>query len=60
MTPTGQVRGHMFFHDSMCDTSLIFTDYFMTYLGEALLSIHEDGIPLAGAFSWGKIYRTTC
>lgn len=43
----------------MCDTSLIFTDYFMTYLGEALLSIHEDGIPLAGAFSWGKIYRTT-
>lgn len=29
-------------------------DYFMTYLGEALLAIHEDGIPLAGAFSWGK------
>lgn len=58
MTPTGQVRGQSFFHDPMCDTSS--TDYFMTYLGEALLSIHEDGIPLAGAFSWGKIYRTTC
>jgi beta-glucosidase/6-phospho-beta-glucosidase/beta-galactosidase len=28
------------------------TTYFLTYLGEALLSIHEDGIPIAGAFSW--------
>ncbi|KAF8915723.1 glycoside hydrolase superfamily [Mucidula mucida] len=29
------------------------TNYFMTYLGEMLLSIHEDGVPLAGAFAWG-------
>ncbi|KAG9313321.1 glycoside hydrolase family 1 protein [Chiua virens] len=28
------------------------TDYFMTNLGEALLAIHEDGIPLMGTFSW--------
>lgn len=26
----------------------------MSYLGEMLLSIHEDGVPLAGAFAWGK------
>lgn len=32
------------------------TDYYMTYLGELLLAIHEDGIPVAGAFSWGKSY----
>ncbi len=25
----------------------------MTYLGEMLLSIHEDNVPIAGAFSWG-------
>ncbi|KAI5123222.1 hypothetical protein M0805_001311 [Coniferiporia weirii] len=31
------------------------TNYFMTYLGEALLSIHEDGIPLAGTFSWAMV-----
>ncbi|KAI5119982.1 hypothetical protein M0805_004427 [Coniferiporia weirii] len=31
------------------------TNYFMTYLGEALLAIHEDGIPLAGAFSWAMV-----
>lgn len=24
----------------------------MTYLGESLLAIHEDGVPLAGTFSW--------
>lgn len=29
-------------------------DYFMTYLGEALLAIHEDGIPLMGTFPWCK------
>lgn len=28
-------------------------DYFMTYLGEILLAIHEDKIPIAGAFAWG-------
>lgn len=26
----------------------------MTYLGEALLSIHEDGVPLGGMFHWGE------
>ncbi|KAJ8582927.1 glycoside hydrolase [Rhizopogon salebrosus TDB-379] len=31
------------------------TNYFMTYLGEALLAIHEDGIPLMGTFSWSLI-----
>ena len=30
----------------------------MTYLGEALLAIHEDGIPLAGTFSWGESFLT--
>ncbi|KAF9067612.1 glycoside hydrolase superfamily [Rhodocollybia butyracea] len=28
------------------------TNYYMTYLGELLLSIHEDGIPVQGAFCW--------
>ncbi|KIK58329.1 glycoside hydrolase family 1 protein [Collybiopsis luxurians FD-317 M1] len=28
------------------------TNYYMTYLGELLLSIHEDGIPVQGAFAW--------
>ncbi|KAH8113805.1 glycoside hydrolase family 1 protein [Phellopilus nigrolimitatus] len=31
------------------------TNYYMTMLGEALLAIHEDGIPLAGTFAWGMI-----
>ncbi|EIW84621.1 glycoside hydrolase family 1 protein [Coniophora puteana RWD-64-598 SS2] len=31
------------------------TNYFMTNLGEALLAIYEDGIPLRGTFSWGMI-----
>ncbi|KAJ7097624.1 glycoside hydrolase superfamily [Mycena epipterygia] len=31
------------------------TDYFMTYLGQILLSIHEDGVPIAGAFAWAMI-----
>jgi beta-glucosidase len=30
-------------------------DYFMTYLGEILLSIHEDKLPIAGAFAWGML-----
>ncbi|KAJ3889106.1 glycoside hydrolase family 1 protein [Lentinula edodes] len=30
------------------------SDYYMTYLGELLLSIHEDGIPVQGAFAWGE------
>ncbi|KAF7303850.1 Glycoside hydrolase family 1 protein [Mycena indigotica] len=31
------------------------TDYFMTYLGQILLSIHEDEVPIAGAFAWAMI-----
>ncbi len=31
----------------------LFPDYFLTYLGEMLLSIHEDGVPVQGAFAWG-------
>lgn len=29
------------------------SDYYMTYLGEIVLSIHEDKVPVAGTFSWG-------
>ncbi|KAF8235239.1 glycoside hydrolase [Tricholoma matsutake] len=28
------------------------TNYFMTYLGEILLAIHEDKLPIEGAFAW--------
>ncbi|KAK0186388.1 glycoside hydrolase superfamily [Armillaria mellea] len=31
------------------------TDYLLTYLGEMLLSIHEDGVPIQGAFTWAMI-----
>lgn len=31
------------------------TDYFMTYLGQILLSIHEDEVPIQGAFAWAMI-----
>ncbi|KAJ7770266.1 glycoside hydrolase superfamily [Mycena maculata] len=31
------------------------TNYLMTYLGQILLSIHEDGVPIAGAFVWAMI-----
>ncbi|KAF7303811.1 Glycoside hydrolase family 1 protein [Mycena indigotica] len=31
------------------------TDYFMTYLGQVLLSIHEDRVPIAGAFAWSMV-----
>ncbi|KDQ55531.1 glycoside hydrolase family 1 protein [Jaapia argillacea MUCL 33604] len=31
------------------------TNYYMTYLGEALQSIYEDGIPLMGTFSWSIV-----
>ncbi|EJC97654.1 glycoside hydrolase family 1 protein [Fomitiporia mediterranea MF3/22] len=31
------------------------TNYYMTYLGEALLAIHEDGIPLEGTFAWAMV-----
>ncbi|KAK0199715.1 glycoside hydrolase superfamily [Desarmillaria ectypa] len=31
------------------------TDYLLTYLGEMLLSIHEDGVPIEGAFAWAMI-----
>ncbi|KAF8656651.1 hypothetical protein AX16_002456 [Volvariella volvacea WC 439] len=31
------------------------TNYFMTYLGEVLRGIHEDGLPIAGTFAWAMI-----
>ncbi|KIK57390.1 glycoside hydrolase family 1 protein [Collybiopsis luxurians FD-317 M1] len=31
------------------------TNYYMTYLAELLLSIHEDGIPVQGAFAWAMV-----
>ncbi|EJC97658.1 glycoside hydrolase family 1 protein [Fomitiporia mediterranea MF3/22] len=31
------------------------TNYYMTYLGESLLAIHEDNIPLEGIFAWSMI-----
>ncbi|KAF9002467.1 glycoside hydrolase family 1 protein [Cyathus striatus] len=31
------------------------TNYFMTYLGEILLAIHEDNIPIAGIFAWAML-----
>ncbi|KAK0234944.1 glycoside hydrolase superfamily [Armillaria nabsnona] len=31
------------------------TNYLLTYLGQMLLSIHEDGVPIQGAFTWGMI-----
>ncbi|EJC97652.1 glycoside hydrolase [Fomitiporia mediterranea MF3/22] len=31
------------------------TNFYMTYLGEFLLAIHEDNIPLAGTFAWAMV-----
>ncbi|CAK5276679.1 unnamed protein product [Mycena citricolor] len=31
------------------------TNYYMTYLGEIMLSIHEDGVPISGAFAWAML-----
>ncbi|KAF9500246.1 glycoside hydrolase [Pleurotus eryngii] len=31
------------------------TNYFMTYLGEVLLAIHEDKLPIAGTFAWAML-----
>ncbi|KAJ7779243.1 glycoside hydrolase family 1 protein, partial [Mycena metata] len=31
------------------------TNYFMTYLGQILLAIHEDGVPIMGAFAWAMV-----
>ncbi|KAJ7177348.1 glycoside hydrolase superfamily [Mycena crocata] len=31
------------------------TNYFRIYPGQILLSIHEDGVPIAGAFAWAMI-----
>ncbi|KAL5523033.1 hypothetical protein ACEPAF_1300 [Sanghuangporus sanghuang] len=30
-------------------------DYYMTMLGESLLAIHEDNIPLQGVFAWSMV-----
>ncbi|KAF7377506.1 Glycoside hydrolase family 1 protein [Mycena sanguinolenta] len=35
--------------------SMFSADYFMTYLGQILLSIHEDGVPIMGAFAWAMV-----
>ncbi|KAJ7800744.1 glycoside hydrolase superfamily [Mycena olivaceomarginata] len=41
---------------SYARTFFIFcADYFMTYLGQILLSIHEDKVPIMGAFAWAMI-----
>ncbi|KAK0451434.1 glycoside hydrolase superfamily [Desarmillaria tabescens] len=34
------------------------TNCLLTYLGEMLLSIHEDGVPIEGAFAWTMIDDT--
>ncbi|KAK0186404.1 glycoside hydrolase superfamily [Armillaria mellea] len=31
------------------------TNYLLTYLGQMLLSVHEDGVPIQGAFAWGMM-----
>ncbi|KAF9044143.1 glycoside hydrolase family 1 protein [Panaeolus papilionaceus] len=31
------------------------TNYYMTYLGEILLAIHEDKLPIAGTFAWAMM-----
>ncbi|TFK70266.1 glycoside hydrolase [Pluteus cervinus] len=34
------------------------TNYFMTYLGEILRGIHEENLPIAGAFAWAMVDNT--
>ncbi|KAK0451433.1 glycoside hydrolase superfamily, partial [Desarmillaria tabescens] len=31
------------------------TNFLLTYLGEMLLSIHEDDVPIQGAFTWAML-----
>ncbi|KAK7054366.1 hypothetical protein VNI00_003560 [Paramarasmius palmivorus] len=31
------------------------TNYYMAYLGEVLLAIHEDKLPIAGIFAWAMV-----
>ncbi|KAI4528382.1 glycoside hydrolase [Schizophyllum commune Loenen D] len=31
------------------------TNYYMTYLGEILQAIHEDGLPIGGIFAWAMV-----
>jgi len=31
------------------------TNYYMTYVGEILLAIHEDKLPIAGIFAWAMV-----
>ncbi|KAE9384027.1 glycoside hydrolase, partial [Gymnopus androsaceus JB14] len=40
---------------SLQTTLIELVHYFMSYLSELLLSINEDGIPLAGAFAWAMV-----
>ncbi|KAL1669334.1 glycoside hydrolase superfamily [Schizophyllum commune] len=34
------------------------TNYYMTYLGEILQAIHEDGLPIEGIFAWAMVDNT--
>ncbi|KAK0436821.1 glycoside hydrolase superfamily [Desarmillaria tabescens] len=40
---------------SIIKDDVLRTNYYLTYLGEMLLSIHEDGVPIDGAFAWAMI-----
>ncbi|KAK0475771.1 glycoside hydrolase superfamily [Armillaria novae-zelandiae] len=40
---------------SLVKNDILRTNYFLTYLGEMLLSIHEDGVPIQGAFAWSMV-----
>ncbi|KAK0234942.1 glycoside hydrolase superfamily [Armillaria nabsnona] len=40
---------------SLVKNDVLRTNYFLTYLGEMLTSIHEDGVPIQGAFAWSMI-----
>ncbi|KAK0234938.1 glycoside hydrolase superfamily [Armillaria nabsnona] len=40
---------------SLIKEDVLRTNYFLTYLGEMLLSIYEDGVPIQGAFAWSMI-----
>ncbi|PBK89625.1 glycoside hydrolase [Armillaria gallica] len=40
---------------SLVKNDVLRTNFFLTYLGEMLTSIHEDGVPIQGAFAWSMI-----
>ncbi|KAF8201326.1 glycoside hydrolase superfamily [Mycena galopus ATCC 62051] len=45
----------VYIHRPLIPESLCSADYLMTYLGQILLSIREDGVPIMGAFVWAMI-----